>query len=128
VTEPSFLLDTNILVYLVAGNSDPLRDQVEQRPPGSLVTSALCVAEALYGMEESVAVRSSFDRLLQVVEPQPFGLAAARAFPSVPFRRGKLDRLIAAHTLALGLTLVTNNEADFEDIPELRVENWTRRR
>lgn len=28
-------------------------------------------------------------------------------------RRDAMDRLIAAHALSLGLTLVTNNEADF---------------
>ena len=39
-------------------------------------------------------------------------------------RRGTLDQLIAAHALSLGLTLVTNNEADFKDYPGLKVEHW----
>ena len=37
----------------------------------------------------------------------------------------RFDRLIAAHALSLGLTLVTDNERDFADVPELTVENWT---
>lgn len=41
-------------------------------------------------------------------------------------RRDALDRLIAAHALGLGLTLVTNNEADFAGYPGLAVENWVR--
>jgi tRNA(fMet)-specific endonuclease VapC len=37
-----------------------------------------------------------------------------------------MDRLIAAHALGIGATLVTNNENDFKDYPGLVVENWTR--
>ena len=40
-------------------------------------------------------------------------------------RRDALDRLIAAHAVGVGATLVTNNEADFKDLPGLVVENWT---
>jgi tRNA(fMet)-specific endonuclease VapC len=44
-------------------------------------------------------------------------------------RRGQIigsnDLWIAAHCLQLGLTLVTNNEREFERIPDLRIENWT---
>jgi tRNA(fMet)-specific endonuclease VapC len=42
-------------------------------------------------------------------------------------RRDALDRLIAAHALALDATLVTNNEADFAGYPGLRVDNWVGR-
>jgi tRNA(fMet)-specific endonuclease VapC len=34
--------------------------------------------------------------------------------------------LMAAHALALDLTLVTDNERDFSRIGQLRVENWLR--
>lgn len=37
---------------------------------------------------------------------------------------GNNDLWIAAHTLDLGLTLVTNNVHEFERIPTLRLENW----
>ena len=36
-----------------------------------------------------------------------------------------MDQLIAAHAESVGVTLVTNNEADFKDYPGLVVENWT---
>lgn len=55
----------------------------------------------------------------------PFDAAAASCYQRVPFHGGEFDRLIAAHALAPGLTPVTNDEADFADIPGLKVENWT---
>jgi tRNA(fMet)-specific endonuclease VapC len=38
--------------------------------------------------------------------------------------RDALDKLIASHAIALGVTLVTNNEADFVNYLGLVVENW----
>ena len=37
---------------------------------------------------------------------------------------GPLDTLIAAHALALGATLVTNNLREFRRVPNLPVESW----
>jgi tRNA(fMet)-specific endonuclease VapC len=39
---------------------------------------------------------------------------------------GNNDLWIAAHALAAGLTLVTNNEREFRRIRELKIENWAR--
>mgnify|MGYP002794064280 CR=1 FL=1 len=60
----------------------------------------------------------------------PFDEAAANAYAvlraAVPDRqRNAMDRLIAAHALSVGATLVTNNEADFKAYPGLTIENWT---
>jgi tRNA(fMet)-specific endonuclease VapC len=38
---------------------------------------------------------------------------------------GANDLFIAAHARSLGLTLVTNNIAEFERVKNLRIENWT---
>ena len=38
---------------------------------------------------------------------------------------GGLDTLIAAHALAIGATLVTNNTGEFAGVPGLKIENWT---
>jgi len=121
VDDPRFLLDTNILIYIAAGELEPLRERMEQCLPGSVVTSTLCIAEALFGGANEAQLGS----VIRAFEALPFDLQAARAFPSVPFRRGRLDRLIAAQALSRNLTVVTNNERDFADIEGLRVENWT---
>jgi tRNA(fMet)-specific endonuclease VapC len=39
---------------------------------------------------------------------------------------GPLDTLIAAHALALNVTLVTSNEREFGRVDGLRIENWVR--
>ena len=37
---------------------------------------------------------------------------------------GPMDTLIAAQALALGATLVTNNQREFQRVPDLFLENW----
>ncbi|MFM2410506.1 MAG: hypothetical protein RL481_1334, partial [Pseudomonadota bacterium] len=54
-----------------------------------------------------------------------FDEAAARAYASIPFKRGTFDRLIAAQALSLDLTVISSNSKDFADVPGLKVENWT---
>lgn len=59
----------------------------------------------------------------------PFDGAAALAYGPVrlatrELKRDAFDKLIAAHAIALGVTLVTNNVTDFAGYPELRLENF----
>ena len=58
-------------------------------------------------------------------QAQPAFFDIAPLEPTLPFRRGSYDRLIAAHALSHGLIIVTDNERHFADIPGLNVENWT---
>ena len=60
----------------------------------------------------------------------PFDAAAAETYGQIMAqigwtRRQDFDRLIGAHALASGCTLVTANTADFSDIPGLIIEDWT---
>ena len=125
--EPRFLLDTNILIYLIGGSSSVLRARVEALQPGEAVTSAICTAEVAVGLRDAdPIVLAAVERLYRTVPPLPFEHAAAESYGRLPYRRGDSDRLIAAHAVALGLVLVTNDERDFADIAGLKVENWTR--
>jgi len=40
---------------------------------------------------------------------------------------GPLDTLIAAHAKSADVILVTNNEREFERVPGLKIENWTKK-
>ena len=58
----------------------------------------------------------------------PFDPSAARAYGQIIAQCGRARgkdyaRMIAAHAIASGGVLVTNNEADFRDIPGLRWVN-----
>ena len=128
MNEPRYLLDTNICIYVLDGEKDnaPLRHRIEQLEPGDAVVSAIAYAEILLGHKVSIARREKqvmrFFRMFPVVA---FDQAAAHAYAGIPFKRGSYDRLIAAHAIALDLTLITANERDFADLAGLRVENWT---
>jgi len=125
VADPLFLLDTNICVYLLGGNAEPVRRRVEACRPGELATSTIALAEVMVGAETLDAVAEA-EHLFRLVTVLPFDRPAAQTYAGLPFRRGSFDRLIAAHALSLSLTLVTNNERDFKDVPGLIVENWAR--
>jgi tRNA(fMet)-specific endonuclease VapC len=59
-----------------------------------------------------------------------FDAAAAEAYGriilQIGWTRGRdYDRMIAAHALSTRSILVTDNAADFKDIPGLQLENWS---
>ena len=126
MTEPAFLLDSNICIYVLADAQCRAARRLGTCEPGSVVTSAIVYAEVLRGIDNhGAAAIDQYNRFFRLIPVVPFDQPAAYAYRSLPFRRGKFDRLIAGHALSLGLTLVTNNVEDFADIPDLRIENWT---
>lgn len=125
MADAAFLLDSNILIYILEDANAPVVRRIETMDPGSVVTSTVAVAEASVGFARRGVNSVAFDALLRVIEPLPFDEFAARTYGRLPFRRHRFDRLIAAHALSLNLTLVTNNPRDFDDVEGLSVENWT---
>lgn len=89
-----------------------------------LVTSAICFGEVLLGFERTKMDSRPALELFEFVKVLPYDREAAAQYARLPFRRGQLDRLIAAHSLSVGAVLVTNNVADFADVPGLKIENW----
>lgn len=121
--EPRFLLDTNVCIYLLEGRSAHVRQRLENCRRGEAVTSAIVHAEVMIGAKRRDRAAAA-ERLFSFVPVLPFDQAASATYAHLPFSRGNFDRLIAAHALCLAVTLVTNNERDFADIPGLAVENW----
>ncbi|WP_375381318.1 type II toxin-antitoxin system VapC family toxin [uncultured Sphingomonas sp.] len=127
-----FLLDTNVCLDFTLARSDRLRSRVRAQNGRAMAISAITLSELRYGARRPEADPEDDRRLalfVSVLTLHPFGVEAAEAYGRfgglVPLKRTNFDRLIAAHALALDLTLVTNNERDFADVPGLRVENWT---
>ncbi len=123
--EPAFLLDSNICIYALRGMSELLFAHMAAQPAGSLAVSVISLSEISVGYGAAVFNSPELAGFLDVVIPMPFDIEAAMIYGTLPFKRAKFDRLVAAHALALDMTLITNNEADFADIPGLRTENWT---
>ncbi len=130
---PRYLLDTNICIYLMKHQPPQVAERFASCMVGEVLISAITAAELEYGVaasgEDADRNRAALDRFLNEVPVAPFDGVAARQYGLVRLasrerRRDALDKLIAAHALALSLTLVTNNPRDFAPYPDLRIENW----
>ena len=118
------MLDANICIFILEGKSDQAARRVSDCPVGLLVTSAVAYAEVMIGARRLDKVDQALAFFAQV-PVLPFDSAAGDAYSHTPFKRGSYDRLIAAHALSLDLAVVTSNAKDFDDVPGLRIENWT---
>lgn len=121
-----YLLDANILIKVSLGIGDKLREKMSACDDGDMVTSSIAFAEAIYGSLNNKP--PPVEQLRALVEEVPvlsFDYKAALSYATLPFKRASYDRLIAAHALSHGLTVVSENEKHFADVPGLKVENWT---
>jgi len=122
-----YLIDANCLIFALADAASPVTQRISASEPGSLAISAITFAEVALGSQiGKPPPPEALDALLAVVPLVPFDEPAARLYATLPFRRGRFDRLLAAHALSLGATIVTANVADFADVRGLAVEDWTR--
>ncbi len=131
--KPKYMLDTNICIYLMKHQPARVRARFAECFVGDVVISAITLAELEFGVtcsgEAQARNQALLDSLLEDILVAPFEASAARAYG--PLRaanrqrnKDALDKLIASHALSLGVTLVTNNEADFRGYAGLTVENW----
>lgn len=122
-----YILDTDCAIYAMLGTYPALRLRLSQCEPGEVGLSAVSFAEIALGNALGKSPDAPIiEAFVAVVPVLPFDEQSARAYASMPFRRARFDRLIAAHALGLGATVITNNESDFADVPGLVVENWTK--
>ncbi|QJU56762.1 type II toxin-antitoxin system VapC family toxin [Sphingomonas sp. AP4-R1] len=120
-----YLFDSNILIAAMMAGDTRLQARMAECDEGDIVTSAVVYAEVAHGcMHGKQPALDYLDTFVEEVAVLPFDRAASVAYARLPFVRGSYDRLIAAHALSLGLTLITANERDFADVPDLQVENW----
>jgi len=128
------MLDTNTCIYLIKHQPPEVRQRFEVCFIGDIVISAITLAELEYGIAcsppDTQAINQlALEGLLEDLVVAPFDKLAARAYGPVRLankvrQRDALDKLIASHAIAMNVTLITNNEADFAHYQNLKFENW----
>lgn len=128
-----FMLDTNIAIYVIKRKPKELLTVFNQHA-GRMSISSITLAELLHGVEKSQQPERNLNQVEDFVsrlEVLDYGTGAAAHYGDIRAgleRRGTPigvnDLHIAAHARSAGLTLVTNNEREFERIQGLRIDNW----
>jgi tRNA(fMet)-specific endonuclease VapC len=129
---PRFMLDTNMCIYLIKNQPEQVAKRFAECYVGDVVMSAVTYAELEYGVTASAnrtRERRNLVALIEDIPVAPFDAAAAIAYGPVreatrERKKDALDKLIAAHAIALDVILVTNNERDFAGYPGIKIENW----
>jgi len=131
---PTYMRDTNMCIYLMKDQPPQVALRLAECHEGEVVLSAITLAELEYGVTVSAEpwrARVALRALVARVPVLPLTATAAQAYGPIRAAVRKrqadaLDRLIAAHALAVGARVVTNNVRDFEAYPGIRIEDWTR--
>lgn len=127
-----FLLDTDTVSFALRGRGQVATHLLDHRP-SEICISSITLAELRYGadMKRSRKLHGLIDTFVEAITVLPFDRIAADRFGPVASSLagqgtpiGQFDTLIAAHALAVRLTLVTNNTKHFERVVGLRTENW----
>lgn len=130
-----YLLDTSIVSDLVRNPQGKVTDRIRKVGEAQVCTSIIVAAELRYGAERKASPRlsSQLEAVLGALEVLPletptdiaYGkLRASLERAGTPI--GANDLLIAAQGLALGYTVVTDNDKEFTRVQNLRCENWLR--
>jgi tRNA(fMet)-specific endonuclease VapC len=130
-----FLLDTNIVSDSIHHPHGRAAKRMAIAGRARLCVSIVVAAELRFGAlkRRSRVLAAKIEEILEFIPVMPFTtpadehyghIRAALERAGTPI--GANDLLIAAHALALGCTLVTDNEREFARVPGLSIENWLR--
>ena len=132
---PRFMLDTDTCSYILKRSYPLVLKRLQSVPVSDVCMSVVTKAELLYGVEVSprrAQDAAALAAFLPYVDAVALDEDAALHYADIRAdlkRRGAMiganDLFIAAHARALGVTLVTNNTAEFERVSNLAIENWT---
>jgi tRNA(fMet)-specific endonuclease VapC len=132
--ETHYLLDSNMVIYLRKKRSEAIMRRFAQLQPGEAAISVIAYGELLHGAMKSSHPASAIERLHNLIQellPLPLPESAGETYGFIRADlagRGEMignnDLWIAAHALAAGLTLVTNNEKEFRRVRGLKIQNW----
>jgi tRNA(fMet)-specific endonuclease VapC len=132
--EVRFLLDTDIFIFIRQKRPENVFQRFRSVQPGEAAISIITYGELFYGAAKSVRRAEVFARLSAITDllailslPKSAGESYGEIRADLESKGemiGNNDLWIAAHALAAGLTLVTNNEKEFRRVRGLKVQNW----
>lgn len=130
-----YMLDTNMASYIIKGEPVAVRDHLRKVPMSSVCISTITQAELLRGVAKKPDAKRlpiAVKEFLLRVEILPWDSDAAEIYAhlrtaceSEGLPLGTMDMLIAAHCLAAGAVLVTNDQAFYRVKHHLSLEDWT---
>lgn len=131
---PRYLLDTNICIYIKNHRPAEVLARFSKLPPGKVAMSVITYGELCFGAEKSSKpkeTRHILEQLIALIPVLPLDETVSAHYGKIRLHLqvsgkpiGNNDLWIASHALANKLILVTNNVAEFQRVPGLRVENW----
>jgi len=128
-----YLLDTNVVSDLIRNPHGRVADHIRKVGEAQVCTSIIVAAELRYGAAKrgSPRLTTQLEAVLGAIDVLPFETPADAVYAQIRTRlerRGRPiggnDLLIAAQAVALGHTIVTDNEAEFARVDGLPRENW----
>jgi tRNA(fMet)-specific endonuclease VapC len=129
-----YLLDTNICIYIHRQKPEKVLTRFQKLKPGDAAISVITWGELLYGAEKSKQrkkILQMFEEFKTFVPVLPIPETAGNTYGTIRASLeskgtpiGNNDLWIAAHAKAADLTIVTNNEREFQRIPGLKIQNW----
>jgi tRNA(fMet)-specific endonuclease VapC len=132
---PRYLLDTNIASCIIRGTSPVVDRRLVKVAMSQLAISAVTEGELRFGaarLPHAARLHAMIEEFFLRVAVLPWDSDAAQEYGQLRATlerdgqpMGNLDLLIAAHALALGAVLVTNDHA-FTRIKKLKIEDWTK--
>jgi tRNA(fMet)-specific endonuclease VapC len=132
--EPRYLLDTNICIYIRKRRPEEVLRRFRKLRAGEAALSVITYGELVYGAvksEQRLMAMEQLRELLTLLPALALPETAAEAYGKIRAeleskgeKIGNNDLWIAAHAVAAGLILVTNNEREFRRVREVKVQNW----
>ena len=128
-----YLLDTNVVSDLIRNPQGRVAEHIRRVGEAQVCTSIIVAAELRYGATKrgSPRLTTQLEAVLGALEVLPFEAPADAVYGLIRSRLeqagkpiGGNDLLIAAQAIALGNTVVTDNEGEFARIDGLPRENW----
>ena len=131
-----YMLDTNMCIYIIKKKTDTILDKLKKNREKGLCISSITLAELEFGNANADILYKDRNKIaliefLTIIKVKHFDEKAASEFGLIKkdlkdrnCLLGPFDMLIGAHAKSLGLTLITNNENEFNRVKELKIENW----